>query len=417
MRTARDEQGFVLVSAIVLLTVIMGLGLGLLLFTDNEQKAAGREQASESAFSVAEAALNAQISQVSRAWPTLKEEPPQPYATAEGCTAANSTATNGCPTVESMNIGYPVSNNAGCPASIKDAWGSATTNQWTTYVRDDNPGENSSFFDSSEEKKQVGYDENRDNKLWVRSVGIVQCQVVSLAALVSRQEIALSFPRAVMSANWFTTGNNGKGSEVIVEGKTPESGVNGEVFMRCEGFAKVEECENYREGQIANAKVNPPPGAPSPTLSATQLAAFRQAAESLHTYYPAGSCPTGLPSGKPVFVQGPCAVSGGKTEVGNSKEHPGFLIIANGTFALGGQAEFWGVVYAVNEQGSSELVVKVGANANLRGEIVVDGKGGIEAGENHKRNVEYDPRAAIEEKIYAGATPTRNSFRVLTANE
>jgi len=187
--------------------------------------------------------------------------------------------------------------------------------------------------------------------------------------------------------------------------------------MRCEGFAKVEECEHYREGQLEHAKVNPPPGTPSPTLSATQLAAFRQTAESLHTYYPAGSCPTGLPSGKPVFVQGPCAVTGGKTEVANSKEKPGFLIIANGTLEMGGQSEFWGVVYCVNEQESSGLVVKVGANANLHGEIVVDGKGGIEAGENHNKNVEYDPRAAIEEKIYAGATPTRNSFRVLPANQ
>jgi Tfp pilus assembly protein PilX len=417
MRASRDEQGFALISAIVLLTVIMGLGFGLLLFADNQQKAAGREQASESAFNVAEAALNAQISQVSRSWPALKGEPSlQPFE-AEGCTAANSTATNGCPTAKSMEIGYPATSKAACPAGIKDAWGSASANEWTTYVRDDNPGENVSFFNSSVEHGQLGYDYNKDNKLWVRSVGVVQCRVVSLAALVSRQEIALSFPRAVMSANWFTTGNNGKGHEVIVEGETKESGEHGEVFMRCEGFAKVEDCENYREGQLANAKVNPPPGAPSPTLSATQLAAFRQAAESLHTYYPAGNCPTGLPSGKPVFVQGPCAVSGGKTEVGNSKEHPGFLVIVNGTFEMGGQSEFWGTVYCVNEQESSGLVVKIGANANLHGEIVVDGKGGIEAGENHQRNVEYDPRSAIEEKIYAGATPTRNSFRVLTANE
>jgi type II secretory pathway pseudopilin PulG len=414
MRRSHDEDGFALVSAIVLLTVILGLGLALLLFTDSQQKAAGREQASESAFNVAEAALDAQITQVSRDWPALAGS--QPYETT-GCTAANSTATNGCPTAASMKIGYPVTSTAACPAAIKDAWGSASTNQWTTYVRDDNPGENVSFFSSSLENEQKGYDLNKDNKLWIRSVGIAQCRVVSLAALVSRQEIALSFPRTVMSANWFTTGNNGNGNEVIVEGESHESGEPGEVFMRCEGIANVSECEKYREGQIAHAKVNPPPGAPSPTLSATQLAAFRQAAESLHTYYPAGSCPTGLPSGKPVFVQGPCAVSGGKTEVGNSQEHPGFLVIVNGTFELVGQAEFWGTVYAVNEQGSSGVVIKVGGNSHLIGELVVDGKGGIEAGENHSQNVQYDPRSAIEEKIYAGATPTRNSFRVLTASE
>jgi hypothetical protein len=93
------------------------------------------------------------------------------------------------------------------------------------------------------------------------------------------------------------------------------------------------------------------------------------------------------------------------------------LIIANGTLEMGGQAEFWGTVYMVNEQGSSGVVVRIGGNANLRGEIIVDGKGGIEVGENHSKNLEYDPRSAAEEKIYAGATPTRNSFRVLAASE
>jgi Tfp pilus assembly protein PilX len=415
MRSARDEQGFALVAAIVLLTVIMGLGLGLLLFVDNQTKASSREQASESAFNVAEAALNAQITQLSRAWPGSKSE--QPYEKAEGCTPANSTATNGCPTAESMKVGYPAVGTTSCPAGLKDAWGSPTTNEWTTYVRDDAPGKNVSFFDSALEKGQEGYDQNTDNKMWVRAVGVVQCRVVSLAALVSRQEIALSFPQAVMSANWFTTGNNGQGSEVIVEGRTPESGVNGEVRMRCEGFAKVEECEHYREGQISGANVNPPPGAPSPTLSATQLAAVRQGAEAQKTYYLPKSCPTGLPSGKPVFVQGPCNVTGDKQEVGNSKEHPGFLVIVNGTFGMSGQAEFWGTVYIVNEQESSGIVVKISGNANLHGEVIVDGKGGIEVGENHSKNLEYDPRSAAEEKIYAGATPTRNSFRVLTAGE
>jgi hypothetical protein len=309
-----------------------------------------------------------------------------------------------------------VTNAAACPG-LKEAWGSASTNQWVTYVRDDNPGQEVSFFNSAVEKEQVGYDANEDNKLWVRSVGIVGCRLVSLATLVSRQEIALNFPRAVLSANWFTTGNEGHGREQIVEGRTPESGVPGEVFMRCEGWPNIEECEHYREGQLENAKVNPPPGAPSPALSATQLAALRQQAESEHTYYPAGSCPSGLPAGKPVFVQGECNISGAAQEVANSQGHPGFLIIVNGTLAMKGGSEFWGTVYMVNAQESGSAIVKVGGSAVLHGEIIVDGKAGIEVGENHHKNVEYDPRAAAEEKVYAGAVATRNSFRVLTANE
>lgn len=419
MSRFRDEQGFALASAIMLLAVIMALGLGLLLFTDNQQKASGREQASETAFNVAEAALDAQIGQVSANWPVA--ENPVASKTETRCEATNSTSTNGCPTKSSMEVAYPASaakcTTKGVP---RDAWraGGETSSEWTTYVRDDANFE-TAYFNSATEREALNYDANGDNKLWVRAVGLVQCRLVTVVALISRQEISANFPTTMMSANWFKTGNKGKGSEVIVEGKNPEGGAsqNGEVMMRCNGFTEVAECENYREGQILNAKINPPPGAPTPTLTATQLAAFRQQAEYEHAYYGPGVCPTGLPSGKPVYVTGPCTVSGGLKEVGNSTVKPGFLIIVNGTFELGGQAEFWGTVYCVNKQESSGIVVKVGGNASLKGEIVVDGNGGMEVGENHQRNVEYDPRSAGELKIYAGATPTRNTFRVLTANE
>jgi type II secretory pathway pseudopilin PulG len=413
MRRPGDESGFVLVTAIVLLTVIMGLGIGLLLLTDNQQQAAAREQASESAFNVAEAALNAQIDQVSRSWPATKPKEAQPYETT-GCTPTTSTATNGCPTPESMKVAYPQLGTTSCPAGVKDAWGSPSSNEWTTYVRDDAPS--SSLFNSEQEDLAQGFDANKDNKLWVRAVGVVQCRLVALTSLVSRQEIAANFPHVVMSGNWFTTGNNGKGKEVIVEGESTESGELGEVDMRCTGISNVEECEHYREGQL-HAKVNPPPGAPTPTLTAAQLEGFKQAAEAEGTYYGPGKCPSGLPAGKPVYVEGPCNVEGGKKEVGNSKENPGFLIIVNGTFSLGGNAEFWGTVYCANHQESSGIVVSVGGTAQLVGEIIVDGNGGMEVGESHKENVKYDPRSATELKAYVGATPTRNSFRVLSANE
>jgi Tfp pilus assembly protein PilX len=415
MRHPRDERGFALATALILLSIIMGLGLALLMFTDTQQKASGREQAGEASFNVAEAALNAQIGQVSRAWPTTLLQPET------GCTAATSTTTNDCPSAESMNVPYPTS-AASCPsASPQDAWGSPTSNQWTTYVRDDTGSGGTSLFDSSTEKGVAGYDLNGDNKVWVRAVAVVRCRLVSLASLVSRQEIAASFPHTLMSANYFKTGNNGNGHEVIVEGKelgsSEGTSQNGEILMRCNGFATTAECENYREGQIANAQVSPPPGAPTPTLSASQLAAYRQMAEGEHTYYPAGKCPTGLPSGKLVFVEGSCAVEGGKQEIGNSKEHPGFLIVAKGTFEMNGSAEFWGTVYAANKQESSGIIVKLGGGAVLHGELNVDGNGGIEVGENHQKNLEFDPRAAAELKVYAGATPTRNTFRVLTSSE
>ena len=69
MSRLRSEQGFTLIAAILVLSVISLIATSLLLLTDDTQKASLREQASEAAFSVAEAALNAQVGQLSRAWP------------------------------------------------------------------------------------------------------------------------------------------------------------------------------------------------------------------------------------------------------------------------------------------------------------------------------------------------------------
>ena len=435
MRNARDDDGFVLITAILVLTVMMGLGLGLIFYTNSQQKAAGREQASESAFNVAEAALNAQVGQVSRAWPGTKKFEESEIYPKTGCTAASSTTTNGCPTAESLKVGYPSSSTT-CPVgSPKDAWGSPLTNEWTTYARDDvtvTEGGKQVVqpFNSTTEQGLSAWDANGDGKVWVRSVGVVQCRMVVLTTLVSQQFVAASFPQNAMTGNWFETGNHGGGSGSIVNTRGKAS-QNGKVSMRCAGYTGTEaeikkNCEKYVTGQIEPDTTEPRVASPSPTFSSAQLATFKQQAEWAGTYYPTGRCPSGMPAGAIVYVEGPCAVGGGGNEKTNSEASPGFLIIANGTFSMGGTSVFYGVVYAVNQQESSVpppacsisvpnscIVVSIGGNAKLHGAIDVDGNGGIEVGESHKENLEFNPEAIEKLKLYAGATPTRNSFRVL----
>jgi Tfp pilus assembly protein PilX len=416
MKALRSEQGVALVAAVLIMSVMSGLGLGLLLLTNNQQKAAGREQASESAFTVAEAALNAQVTQLSREWPAsekIKEEEALP----ERCTATTTTSKNGCPDALSLKEGY--SGVAGtCPSGApKDAWGGSASNEWTTYVRDDVEGTGKLFNSTSEAAAETAHwDKNGDNMLWVRSVGIVQCRMVVLVTLVSRQLVALNFPRNGLTANWFDTTNKGKHSGPIIERKPPTFSEAGPISMRCENPPHGE-CEKYREGQI-----EPPPGtnepSPSVTLNESQLEALKQQAKSIGEYYPTGTCPSGIPPGLPAYVEGPCNVEEkGNAEV-NSKAQPGFLVIVNGTFSIGGGAVFYGVVYAANKQGSKESVVNVEGNAKIIGAIDVDGEGGIEIGSSgNKTNFSYDPSAINEVKAYAGAAATRNSFRILSNNE
>src|SRR5262249_18334079 len=134
-RRAQDESGFVLITAVILLTVILGLGLGLLLFTDNQQRASTREQTSEAAFNLAESALNAQILQLSRKRPTSEPPVPPPSPPAGICTPATTEAKNYCPEAANLTTAYPNTGATTCPGT--EAWGAPLTNKWTTYVRED----------------------------------------------------------------------------------------------------------------------------------------------------------------------------------------------------------------------------------------------------------------------------------------
>jgi Tfp pilus assembly protein PilX len=417
MRSPRDEQGFALVSAIMLLMVILGLGMGLLLLTDNQQKASAREQASEAAFNIAEAALNAQVGQVSRAWPgqkteaypdTLIEDNNPPIVR---CTAATSTATNGCPSAGSLSAGYPTAASSCSAGTPKDAWGSPLTNSWTTYVRDDKTS--GTYFNSSAEQSSPGYDANGDNKLWVRAVGVAQCRMVTLVTLVSRQLVALNFPKDAVAGNWFKVTNEGKKVIVNTEG---ESGQPGEISMRCEG---VSPCETWNEAkeQISPNTTKAPPN-PATTLTQAQLEAMKAQAKASGTFHSAANCPKTLAelNGLPAYVEGCKALklTGG---VANSSSEPGFLVLADGTLELLGNAEFFGEIYAVNPTNSLAAIVVLGGTSKVIGGINVDGRGGIELGSSGAPNLIYNSTAINNIKIYAGATPTRNTFRVLPITE
>ena len=245
----------------------------------------------------------------------------------------------------------------------------------------------------------------------------MQCQVVSLVTLVTRQVVALSFPQNAVTANWFDTTNNG--NKVIVDTQGKESQPAG-VSMRCSGFtgtaAEIEEkCKKYRPGQVNpdTTKVAP---SPSVTMTASQLESLKKQAEGAGTFYAAGKCPSGLPVGTVVYVEGPCEVSGGSNEVANTEAKPGFLVIANGTFSMGGTATFYGVVYLTNRQESSSALVSLHGNSHLIGAITIDGNGGVEFGSS-KENLEFNSKAIKELKTYVGATPTRNTFRELPISQ
>ncbi len=65
------EDGFALVTAMMLLFILMLVGLALLSTSDVQTRATGHEVAGEASFNVAESVVDAETLQLSSSWPNL----------------------------------------------------------------------------------------------------------------------------------------------------------------------------------------------------------------------------------------------------------------------------------------------------------------------------------------------------------
>jgi Tfp pilus assembly protein PilX len=407
MSRARQQDGFAIIVVMLIMVVMLGLGGGLLLFADSQQRASARTGANEAAFNLAEAALNAQMFQLSRSWPTSASSNPST------CTAATSASTNFCPDPGGLSNGYTVPASSSCAAGTgTDAWGAAAGTQWATYVRDDGAG-TSQLFSSATDKTQPTYDANGDGTLWIRAVGVAGCSVETVVALVSQQLVPLSFPTDALSANWFATGNNGNKVLIDTQGSAFQAGV---VSTRCGAGAPVP-CQNFRAGQVS-PYINASPPTPSPILSAAQLALVKAEAQANSTYFTSGSCPTSITAltGSPTYIEGCGALSFTGNGSANSAAAPGWMVLADGTMDVGGTTSYYGTIYAVDGQGSSGTIISTSGTGLIQGAVDVDGLGGVGINAS-KLNLVYDPTSFGSIKTYAGVTQVPNSFRLLPGGQ
>jgi Tfp pilus assembly protein PilX len=450
----RNEEGFALISAITIMVIVLGLGFALLSFTDNQTHAAAAEGSSEQAYALAEGALNAQIFQLSVRWPSSRSQYPS------SCNAGNGAATAGCPSPTNLAAAYPTAGSSTCPASTpRDAWnsGTATTNGWTTYVRDDGVAsdgtDTSQLFNSTKDVSQPTYDANGDKGVWVRAVGVVNCHMSVVLSKVAAQFSPMPLPQKAVAANGFATSNNG--NKIIVDtagtyaqppSVATQNGNPGNISMRCTGLTTTGNsptCASFRDGQVSPNTTTTGVTAPANSLTAAQINALRTAAEINGTYY--GSDPTSgyttsplcpandtmsALSGAPVFIEGPCPLQERSGGTANSSAAPGVLVINNGTLTLDGGSTFFGVIYAANAQGASGTpcgknatdVVTLKGNSEIQGAVIVDGAGtvcfGSSGGNNGTvTNFAYDDRGFASVVGWSGAAGTPNSFRVLPAGQ
>jgi Tfp pilus assembly protein PilX len=411
----RAADGIALPVAMLLMMIMIGIALGMATYIDNQSAQTGKERKREVTFNLAEAALNAQVYQLSQHWPGpgAATNVTQQYGT---CTPAGVVGAGGnwCPPASALSNLIP---------SVE------TTNgvTWQTNVYDDSGGLET-FFADSRINGQPGYDANNDGKVWVRAQATVGGKTRAIVSLVRTQTQSEAVPHAALIANSLTITNNGNHSSSIIAPGADTS--QGAVDVRCNLTNNGQTClgqpwnanQTYDDWyQLVSTQINPPswnPGSTIPTFTQDEVNRFIATAQAFGTYYT--SCPSTL-SGNVVVIAGDvgnCQYQ--SNAVYNSQIQPGFLIILNSgtTLTLNGGITYYGVIYYANQPSSSGATqnsgvgVSVHGNATVVGGILIDGAASLEAGSSgNNHNLVFDDHGFDAVQSLSSTNIIPNSWR------
>jgi Tfp pilus assembly protein PilX len=399
-RRVSDESGWAMVTVVGLMAIVLSLALATMSQVDTQQKQSGVVRTKETAFNLAEAALNAQTFALAQEWPG-QGKASNPYAQ---CTQSSNSAR--CPV----------------PATLQSMFSSPDTIQgatWRTNVRDNATGSTESFYSDALTASAPGYDANGDGKLWVRSQATVNGRTRTLIALVRVEEVFEDMPHAAVITGRLTISNDGH--KEIIDSRT---GVSPTVSVRCTPqLLELTPCLGHQISNVGNIRDETDLTAlldhqlyPNVTVknyqggaatTAEARARLKATAIANGTYYT--SCPSSPPAGPVVWiVAGTCTWTG--NQVVNSRSNPGLMILENATVYLGGTVNYYGIIYSFNPLNLSTALIQVQGNAQVFGGVLIDGPGVLIAGSS-KLNVELDDNAYNKIKSYVSAGMIQNTWR------
>jgi len=400
-----DEQGWALVTAILVMTIMLGTVLGVATYVDDQTQLGATSRIRETSFNYAEAAMNMQVYALSRDWPGAGQVA-TPYP---NCTPA-STVTR-CPnsTALAKLIASPDANGV----------------TWSTQVHDNGVQGSPNFYADSTVLAQPGYDANADGRLWVRSQAIALGKKRTIVELVRVEEEAVDMPHAAVVAGKFQSSNNGNKIVVNTENGT---GASGFVGVRCTpvfGESATQTCLDQPLGTgstntqakwdaLVQQQINPYTGHVQLNYQTdnamTQFTRDQLKARAIADGKYFATCPPTWPTGTVVWIEsGNCSYSSNTTI--NSQAQPGLLLVNNGTLTLGGTGDYWGVIYCVNAQQSSGAVLNLNGSGTLHGGVFVDGQGIVVAGGTSNTNIKYEDSALNAVKGYGSAGLIQNTWR------
>lgn len=402
LRTFRRDDGFVLVTAILVMAICLMVGVAALALVDGQQNSSRQERTTESTFSYAEGVLNTQIFLLSDRWPALAEWAYDPA----GCNQAT-TGKPSCPS------------SATLAKNLKGVDYAAGV-QWATEIHDNLTGNQGQFYDDALVRQQPGWDSNGDGLMWVRASALVRGRRRTLIALVKAEKLDTLFPRNAIVANTLTVAPNGNQTYVDTTGSY--------VTLHCSngsgGQLTTAQCQQWnRSVQVGpNAVVNVDPNA-RPALSPETLDRMRDYANASGTYF--ANCPANL-TGAVVFIETATTNCDYKSNAEwNTQANPGVLIIGSGHISFDGTTTYHGVLYHANGSDGrnpayNDNVVTVQGNACIDGAVVIDGGGGLKVGASNgsnkcNGNIQFEANASNNLHAYGTAGIVQNSFREIVA--
>jgi uncharacterized protein (DUF2141 family) len=385
MNRLRSSDGYAIATAMIVMSIMLTVGIASYAFVDTETESSRRERVHESRLNLTEGVIAAEIFQMSRSWPSTSAE-----AFPAECTQASSAPL--CPTPAQLKAQF-----TGVDIKLDTSW--------NVKVRDDADGATGKYYDDATVLGRPTWDQNTNGEMWVRAQGLLDGQDRVVVARVRVERKPLQFPDGPFVAGSFATGNSG--NKIIVS----TGGKNG--IVRCDNGTEPPSYQNntcigYDSGQVSPVgTVVSDPNTSLNIIPPGMLDSLRAMAQSKGTYYPSG-CPAN-PSGEVVFVEtGSCIYNSNMTV--NSQGSPGLFILNNGTMKVNGTITWWGVIYAVNAQDSTDTILELSGNSDIRGGAFVDGMGRLSVG-NSKLNLTYDPYVTQNRTAFGTAGIIQNTWR------
>jgi hypothetical protein len=399
------ERGNVLVTAILLMSIMLSVGIAVASTVDTQTGQARIERERESTFNLAEASLSAQTFILGRRG-TGTASKPYPAA---GCPGDGTSFF--CPSTATLMQSY-----SGDASQVDFA--ADTT--WQTDVLDDADADgNTVTFWKDEflaDTTWPRYDANGNRHVWVRSEANVRGHKRAIVAWVKIEDHIVSFPQYAVLAGYVHGKNaGGHGGRPLVN-STGSLGI----AVRCNiPYPPQSDCIDLNPTKGPQLQ---PPGnvqlgySNSTAIGPDELAALEDVAKANGTWYE--GCPSN-PNGDVVYVKnaGTCRytnsapAAAGASRCCNTPANPGLYILERGTVDFGGNIEFWGVIYNANlDNSSSERMVETSGTAAVRGGVLVDGNGGVYAGSSGD-NIVYHAFSFSDITAVGTAGVVQNTWR------